>query len=128
MNFASTEGIDKALFSIAAMRPDGLITVPHTYTNHNMVMIAKFALEQRLPSLYPRKRYVVAGGLMSYDTNRKKNVAPGRGLCRQDPQRGQSGDSAGRAQLELVVNLMTAKKIGVTIHPEISLEASEVIK
>ena len=72
MNFASTEGIDKALFSIAAMRPDGLITVPHTYTNHNMVMIAKFALEQRLPSLYPRKRYVVAGGLMSYDTNRKK--------------------------------------------------------
>jgi putative ABC transport system substrate-binding protein len=129
VNYDSAPGIEQALSSIAAMRPDGLITVPHLYTNQKITTIANLALEQRLPSLYPRKQYVEVGGLMSYDANREKMwrraaVFVDKILKGADP----ATLPVEPPRLELVINLKTAEKIGVSLPPEILLEASEVIK
>ena len=129
VNFQKAEELDIALSRIAAIHPNGLITIPGARTNSKMRKIAQFALKNRLPSLYPRKRFVTDGGLMSYDVNRlvmqrRAAVYVDKILKGANP----ATLPVEPPQLELVINLKTAQKLGVKIPPEILLEANEVIK
>jgi len=91
--------------------------------------IADFASKNRLPLLADDSRFVKAGALMSLGINypanwRRAAVFVDKILKRADP----ATLPVEPAQLELVINLKTAERIGVTIPPEILLEVSEVIK
>ena len=92
--------------------------------------IAGFALEHRLPSIYSRREFVDAGGLMSYGTDldhsyrrvayyidRILKGAQPAGLPVEQP-----------TKFELIINLKTAKQIGLTIPPNVLARADKIIK
>ena len=96
----------------------------------NRKRIAGFALKSRLPSVYITREFVDAGGLMSYGADiadsyrrvayyvdRILNGAKPADLPVEQP-----------TKFEFVINLKTAKQIGVTIPPEVLARASRLIK
>jgi putative ABC transport system substrate-binding protein len=117
------------LARIKAFRPDAFITVRELVTVHNAQRIADYALKNNLPSMFEAAEFVRAGGLISYGINHAANwpravVFVDRILKGANP----ATLPVEPPQLELVINLKTAEKIGVKIPPEILLEANEVIK
>ena len=124
------EDFDKVFAAINKQRPDGLYlpSGPQMFTN--LKRVAGFALKSRLPSVYSRKEAVDAGGLMSYgadiaDSYRRvayfvdkilKGAKPAD-LPMEQP-----------TKFELVINLKTAKQIGLTIPQRVLGRADKVIK
>jgi putative ABC transport system substrate-binding protein len=111
-------------------RPDGLYVIGGALMRINQKRIVGFALKRRLPSVYNNREDVDAGGLMSYtadeaDSYRRvaiyvdrilKGAKPGE-LPVEQP-----------TKFELILNLKTAKQIGVTIPQKVLARADRVIK
>jgi putative ABC transport system substrate-binding protein len=126
----ATDDIDKVFAAMRKQRPDGIYVPGGPLMNANQNRFVDFALKSRLPSLYGRRRAVEAGGLMSYgadeaDSYRRvayfvdrilKGAKPAD-LPVEQPMR-----------FEFVINLKTAKQIGLTIPPEVLARASRLIK
>lgn len=121
--------IPGTLEAIARKRPDGLLVVPSTQNSSRYPMIAEFALAHRLPSICGDSSFVVAGGLMSYWVNWK-------GLRRHTATyvdrilRGAKPASLPIEQpskFELVINLNTAKALGIAVPPSLLLRADRLI-
>ena len=125
----SLEELDRAFAKIATFRPNALITVRAHLTLRFTKDIVEFAATHRIPSMYHSASFVRAGGLISYGVNyhrmwRRAAVFVDKILKGANP----ATLPVEPSQLELVINLKTARKIGVKIAPEILLEANEVIK
>jgi len=127
----AAEDFDKVFAAISKWRPDGLYV-----GSRNPLMaayekrIVGFALKSRLPSAYDRREAVDAGGLMSYGADladRYRRIATYvdkilKGAKPADLPVEQP------TKFELVINLKTAKQIGVTIPPEVLARANRLIK
>ena len=98
--------------------------------NANHKRIVSFALKSRLPSVYSNREYVDAGGLMYYGADIAESYrrvayyidrilkgAKPADLPVEQPMR-----------FELIVNLKTAKQIGITIDPNLLARANKLIK
>jgi putative ABC transport system substrate-binding protein len=118
-------------FQIAAKaHANALIVVANTLMNRHQNKIADLAIKHRLPSMNERSDYVGAGGLASYAANpagRYERAAAYvdrilTGAKPADLPVEQSTD------FELVINLKTAKQIGLTIPPNVLARADRVIK
>jgi putative tryptophan/tyrosine transport system substrate-binding protein len=121
---------DDAFSAIVSARPDALAVLADRFLLAHRKRIVEFAAANRLPSMYPYREYVDAGGLISYAPS---NVELFRGaaiyvdkilkgakptdLPVQEP-----------TKFELVVNLKTAKALGLTIPPTLLFTADEVIE
>jgi putative tryptophan/tyrosine transport system substrate-binding protein len=125
------DGFEKVFAALNKERPGGLY-VPGggQVINANQKRIADFALKSRLPSMYQSKEAVEAGALMSYgadlaDSYRRVAYYVDRILKGAKP-----GDLPVEqpTKFELVINLKTAKQIGLTIPPEVLARANKVIK
>ena len=125
-----TEDIDGAFSAITNQRAQAFILSPNPVAITYQSQIASFARQHRLPSMYGQKEYVQAGGLMSYgpstaDMNRRAAIyvdkilkgAKPAGLPVEQP-----------TKFELVVNLKTAKVLGLTIPQALIQRADEVIQ
>jgi ABC-type uncharacterized transport system substrate-binding protein len=124
------DGFEKVFAALNKQRPDGLYVTGGPLMHTNEKRIASFALKSRLPSMYNRREFVEAGGLMSYgadvaDSYRRvayfvdrilKGVKPAD-LPVEQP-----------TKFEFVINLKTAKQIGVTIPPDPLARASKIIR
>ncbi len=124
------EHLKSAFSAISRESPNALLVVDSLLMGRNKARIFEFTAKRRLPTMYARSRYVKAGGLMSYGTNSPdlfrriatyvdkilKGAKPGD-LPVERPKK-----------FDLVINLKTAKQIGVTIPPEFLLRADKVIK
>ena len=124
-----SEKIGETFAKVIASRPDALVTIRGGLSIRYRKEIADFAIKKRLPSMYMEKRFVSAGGLMTYGVDyqsvwRRAAVYVDKILKGANP----ATLPVEPPQLVLIINLKTAKKIGVTIPPEILLEANEVIK
>ena len=122
--------VPKAFSAMTDKRPDALITIPSALTSAYRPIIIDFAIKQRLPTMFAIKGDVEAGGLLSYapslsDTFRRaaryvdkvlKGANPGD-LPIEQPTR-----------FELVINLKTAKALGLTIPPSGLARADQVIE
>jgi len=129
VEFYRPEEFDNALAKINALRPDALLIVQNTLTLRYAGQIADFASKNRLPLLADDSRFVKAGALMSLGINYPANWRRAAVFVDKILKRADSATlPVEPAQLELVINLKTAERIGITIPPEILLEASEVIK
>ena len=122
--------LDSAFSAISQERPDGLMVATSGLIIFNRARIIEFAAKRRLPTIYARSRFVRAGGLVSYSTDMK-------GLFRRAATYvGKIFNGAKPADLpverptrfELVINLKTAKQLGLTIPPSILYRADKVIK
>jgi putative ABC transport system substrate-binding protein len=122
--------LDAALASLAQMRPDALTVVggPLFFTRMNKVVAV--AEQLAIPSMYFRREFALAGGLMSYGTNTDENFH----VMGEYTGRILKGEKAGDlpiqqpTRFEFVINLKTAKALGLTIPPGIRAIATEVIE
>ena len=128
---ASTDAeIDAAFSTLAQLRAGALVIVADQFYNDRRERIAALALRHALPSIYARREYAVAGGLMSYGTNlsdiyRQAGVYAGRILKGAQPADLPIVQST---KLELVINLKTARALGLNLPPSFYWRADEVIE
>jgi ABC-type uncharacterized transport system substrate-binding protein len=127
----AADGFEKVFAALSKQRPDGLYVVggpPVMYVNRKR--IADLALKSRLPSMYVRREFVDAGGLMYYgadeaDSYRRVAYYVDRILKGAKPA---DLPVEQPTKFELVINLKTAKQIGLTIPQSLLYRADKVIK
>jgi putative tryptophan/tyrosine transport system substrate-binding protein len=122
--------IESVFSSVVEKSVGGLLVLSDPMLNANRERIAALAIKSRLPAIYEFKEFVEAGGLMSYGTN---IVAVYRrlGIYIDRIFRGAKPAELPVEQptsFEFVINLKTAKQIGVTIPPNVLARADKVIK
>ncbi len=122
--------LESVFSAISRERPDGLLVVTSGLTIRYRARIAEFAVEKRLLTMYTRSRFVKAGGLMSYGTNRPDLYRRAATYVDKILKGAKPADLPVErpTKFELVINLKTAKQIGVTIPPTLLLQATKVIK
>jgi putative ABC transport system substrate-binding protein len=127
----ATEDFDKVFAAISKWRPDGLyVGSRNPLTAVNEKQIVGFALKSRLPSAYDIREAVDAGGLMSYGADladRYRRVAYYVDRILKGAKPADLPVEQPR-KFELVINLKTAKQIGVTIPQSLLYRADRVIK
>ena len=127
----AADGFEKVFAALNKQRPDGLyISGGGPLMNSNQKRTAGFALKNRLPSMYNRREAVDAGGLMSYgadlsDSYRRVAYYVDRILKGAKPA---DLPVEQPTKVELVINLKTAKQIGVIIPQKVLARADRVIK
>ncbi len=125
----SSDELQKGFYNIRAVNPDALITLLPGLTPYAK-QITEFANENRLPSMYESRLFVKQGGLMSFGLDwpaswRRAAVYVDKILKGANPA---TIPVERPPRFELVINLKTARRIGVKIPPEILLEANEIIR
>jgi putative ABC transport system substrate-binding protein len=124
------KAFERAFTAIAKDRPDALVTCWDSVTLANARAIADFALKQRMPTLAPIKEYVEAGSLMSLGASLPAHHR--RAAYYVDKVLKGSKPGALPVELplqfDLVLNLGTAKALGITVPPGILLLADDLIK
>jgi len=122
--------IESVLSAVSQGRPDALLVAPSYFALAHRAQMIEFAAKRRLPTIYSSSSNVRAGGLMAYGTDRLhlhrrvaayvdkilKGVKPAD-LPIEQP-----------TKFDFVVNLKTAKALGLTIPSEVMLQATKVIK
>src|SRR6516165_5449534 len=128
---ASTDAEIEAAFStLVQLRVGALVIISDQFYNDRHEGIAALALRHALPSVFSRREYAVAGGLMSYGTSlsdiyRQAGVYAGRILKGARPVDLPIVQST---KVELVINLKTAKALGLDLPPSFYWRADEVIE
>ena len=108
----------------------GLITVGSPLTVNNRALIISLAARHRLPAVYPFRSFVDAGGLISYgpdpvDQFRQAAGYVDRILKGEEPA---ELPVQSATKFELVINLKTAKALGLTVPPSLLSRADEIIE
>jgi putative ABC transport system substrate-binding protein len=124
------DGFERVFAALNKERPDGLHVTGGPDMRANLKRIADFALKSRLPSVYQTRDAVDAGGLMYYgadpaDSHRRIAIYVDRILKGAKPAELPVEQPT---KFELVINLKTAKQIGLTIPPNVLARADRVIK
>ncbi len=124
------EYLDWAFSAISRERPDALLFFDNGLFRRLKVRIMEFTAKRRLPTMGSRSRFVDAGGLMSYGADQLRLFHRAATYVDRILKGAKPGDLPIEQPktFELVINLKTAKQIGVTISPEILLQATKVIK
>jgi putative ABC transport system substrate-binding protein len=126
----AAEDFDKVFAGINKQRPDGLYLAPSTLININLKRIASFALRSRLPSVYSQREFVEAGGLMSYTADLAESYRRVAYYVDRILKGTKPADLPVEQPMkfELVINLKTAKQIGLIIPQSLLYRADKVIK
>ena len=124
--------LDGAFSAIQKLRTDALLVIASPMLNDapQRNQIVSFAAKRRLPAMYPYSEFIGEGGLMSYGPNlpdlfRRAAVYVDKILKGTKPA---DLPVEQPTKFELVINLKTAKQIGVTIPPNVLARADKVIK
>jgi len=127
---STLDDLESAFSAISQERADGLLVVSFGFTLRHRARIIDFAAKRQLPTIYDRNIFVDAGGLMSYNADRKDLVRRVATYVDKVLKGAKPGDLPVEqpTKFELVINLKTAKQIGVTISPAVLLQATKVIK
>jgi ABC-type uncharacterized transport system substrate-binding protein len=124
------DSFDKVFAAIGKQRTDGLSVAPGRLMDANQKRIVGFALKNRLPSMWNNRRDVEAGGLMSYGADEAESYRRVAYFVDRILKGAKPADLPVEqpTKFELVINLKTAKQIGVTIPPELLARANRLIK
>jgi putative ABC transport system substrate-binding protein len=127
----AAEDFDKVFAAISKWRPDGLYVPrrpPLMFANEKRIV--GFALKSRLPSMYAIRESVDAGGLMSYGADVAESYRRVAYYVDRILKGAKPADLPVEqpTKFELVINLKTAKQIGLTIPPEVLARANKLIK
>jgi putative ABC transport system substrate-binding protein len=130
LHAASEREIDKAFAALVDKRADGLLQTPDPFFTNRRRQIVTLAIRHAIPAAYAIREFADAGGLLSYgpsfpDMYRQAGLYTGRIL---------KGEKAADlpimqpTKFELVVNLTTAKVLGITVPSTLLSLADEVIE
>jgi putative ABC transport system substrate-binding protein len=126
----TADDFERVFAAMGKQRPDGLYLIGGNLMNVNQKRVVGFALKSRLPSTYYYREAVDAGGLMYYgadlvDVYRRVAYYVDRILKGAKPA---DLPVEQPTKFELVINLKTAKQIGIMISPEVLARATKVMK
>jgi putative ABC transport system substrate-binding protein len=110
--------------------PDAVIVADQAENSSNARLIVELAAKSKLPTIYPYREQVEAGGLMAYATDLLDLYRRAAGYVDQILKGAKPGEIPIylAVKFELVVNVKAAKAIGLTIPPSLLLRANEVIE
>jgi putative ABC transport system substrate-binding protein len=123
-------GLDRAFDTLAQARPDAFLTTVEPFTGDHRQRIVAFAAQQRLPAMYEERDFVDAGGLMAYGPNLAANYRRAAAYVDKVLKGTKPADLPVEqpTKFELVINLKTAKALGLTIPQSVLIRADEVIR
>src|SRR5215467_2726932 len=122
--------LDMAFADLLNERPDALLVTAEAFTRQHLARILDFANNNKIPAMFEDSSYVVAGGIMSYgpdyqDVFRKAAIFVDKILKGAKPA---DLPIEQPTKFELVINLKTAKAIGLEIPPKLIALADRVIE
>ncbi len=126
----TTADFHAAFDAIVRDKADALLVFPEGVTMTHRQQLAEFATKQRLPSVFGWREYAEAGGLMSYGPNRVE-TAKRLAVYVDKILKGRKPADLPVEQptkFELVINMKTAKALGLTIPQTLLLRAAQIIE
>jgi len=126
----STDDFDKIFGALSKEPPDGLYVPGGALMFANRKRIVDFALKSRLTSMYFRRQFVDAGGLMSYGADEANSYGRVAYFVDRILKGTKPADLPVEqpTKFELIINLKAAKQIGLTIPPSVLERANQVLK
>jgi len=130
VNMREGSEIEHAVTAFARSPGGGLIVTASPAATRDRNLIIKLATRHRLPAVYYERLFVAGGGLMSYGPDFVDNYRRAAGYVDRILKGEKPGDLPVQAptKYELVINLKTAKALGLTVPPSLLATASEVIE
>lgn len=122
--------LDNALDSLIRERPHALLVIADPFLASQRRRLAQFALKARLPSAYTYREHAEAGGLIAYTPNYHDLFRRAAGYVDKILKGAKPGDLPIEqpTKFDLVINLKTAKALGVTLAPSLRMRADQVIE
>ena len=126
----NTSELDAAFDAIAQERPDALLVLADPFLILHRNRFIEFATKQRLPAIYGTKEHAAAGGLMTYGPNIEGQFRRAASYVDRILKGAKPADLPVEqpTQFELVINLKTAKALGITIPTTLLGRADQVIE
>ena len=126
---AHGEDIDRALGGAVRNGATALLTIADAFLWSQRSRVVSASNRHRLPAIYPEREFAEAGGLMAYGPSIPNNFHRAAGYVDKILKGTRPGDLPFEqpAKFEFVVNLKTARALGLTIPPSLGLRADEVI-
>ncbi|MFL5034501.1 MAG: ABC transporter substrate-binding protein [Microvirga sp.] len=121
----------EAVISAQAREPNtGLVAMPEAFLNAHRAEITSLAARHRLPAIYPYRFFADIGGLLSYGTDLSDNFRRAATYADRIMRGEKPGDLPVQApvKFELVINLKTAKALGLDVPLHLQQRADEVIE
>jgi putative ABC transport system substrate-binding protein len=108
----------------------GLVVMPDGFLIVHRAAVASLAARHRVPAVYPFRFFAELGGLLSYGVDLTDNVRRAASYADRILKGAQPSELPVQApvKFELVINLKTAKVLGLTIPPSVLARADEVIQ
>jgi putative tryptophan/tyrosine transport system substrate-binding protein len=126
----SVDDIERVINTLADKPNSGLIILPDTFTLVHRNQIIGLAAQHRLPAVYSLRSFAVGGGLISYGVNPMDQFPRAASYIDRILKGEKAGDLPVQTptKFELVINLKTAKALGLTVPPTMLTQADEVIE
>jgi putative ABC transport system substrate-binding protein len=123
-------GIEPAMAQFARSPNSGMIVLPGSLTITHRTQIIALAAHHRLPTAYPFRYYPTAGGLISYGPDAVDQYRRAAGYVDRILKGEKPADLPVQAptKYELVINLKTAKALGLDIPPAVLARADEALE
>jgi putative tryptophan/tyrosine transport system substrate-binding protein len=122
--------IDRVIGGFASAPTGGLIVLPSTLTIHKMDTIVMLTAQHRLPAIYPFRSWAAAGGLVTYGSDEADQFRRAASYADRILRGEKPADLPIQAptKYELVINIKTAKALGLDVPAQLLARADEVIE
>jgi putative ABC transport system substrate-binding protein len=130
VNLGDAGEIERAITAFARAPNGGLIVTASALSTVHRDLIVKLAARHKLPAVYYERFFVASGGLISYGANLPDQYRRAAGYVDRILKGEKPADLPVQAptKYELVINLKTAKALGITMPPSLLARADEVIE
>ena len=125
------DDIENAFSAMTKARAEAMILVgADTFTLNSRSVITALAARHRLPAIYPLREFVEAGGLLSYDASLREQFRRAATYVDKILKGAKPADLPVEqpTKFELIINLKTAKAVGITIPPSLLARADQLIE
>ena len=126
----SAAAIEAVMTKLGGEPDCGLVVMPDTFPSIHRNTIIGLAQRYRLPTIYPFRFFTIDGGLLSYGVDIPDQFRRAAGYVDRISRGGKPADLPVQlpAKFELVVNMRTAKALGLTVPPSVIAVADDVIE